>query len=337
MIHTFELKLKTRYPTILLLQDVLGDEFINTLSSQQNWHLTNPLQLPGIRKINISSLGIGIYYISIEVEPESLIREELTVDLFDCDPGNVKVLKNTLNDTLLTFHERFPILNDVWYLSRIDYARQIETPLTSLYVDLAQRAKIPYHYMNKVGKPGSMYLQSNSTRYNFYDKYDYICKQDVSESIKEQCIDIYRTEIQFRNTKAIRYLRKKYDAPLLFDLFDSDIAIDIIRNSYQKSIGVEDYYRYDRAERVINTSSLKNKTRSNLISILEFISESNSYTEAVESLYYSDLVPSAYRHNLSKFKRHIKRLKELGINPILLPNDFEIEVFPNPYKELLAI
>lgn len=97
MIHTFELKLKTRYPTILLLQDVLGDEFINTLKLEKNWNLTNPLQLPGIRKINITSSGTGIYYISIEIEPESLVREKLTVDLFDCDPDNVKDLKNTLN------------------------------------------------------------------------------------------------------------------------------------------------------------------------------------------------------------------------------------------------
>lgn len=191
--------------------------------------------------------------------------------------------------------------------------------------------------MNKVKKSGSMYLQSKSTRYNFYDKYDYICKQNVPESFREQCTDIYRTEFQFPNTKMISYLRKKHDAPLLFDLFDSDIAMDIIRKSYQKSIGLEDYYRYDTAKCVINTSSLKNKTRSNLISLLEFINEKESYNEAVESLNYSDTVPSPYKDNLNRFKRHVKRLKEIGINPILLPNDFDLKTLTNPYNELLSI
>lgn len=338
MIHTFELKLRTFYPTITLLEEVFEDEYMNALSLGQNLHITNPLNRPGIRKLNVSTTGTGIYYISFEVEPESLIRGKLSVDLFNCNKASVNMLENAINDTILNFDEQLPTLCQGWYLSRVDYARQIETPLTSLYVDLAKKAKIPYHYTDKVKKSGSMYLQSKSSRFNFYDKYDYIRKKGVSESLKEKYRDIYRVEFQYRTSRRINDLRKKYRAPSLFDLFDPDISIDIISNSYKKSIGTEDYYLLNEAKQIINKGPIQNKTKSNLISLLELIKDKKSYNESIHAISNNECtVPPAYQNNLNKFKRHVRKVKELGINPILLPSEYDFGSLSNPYIDLITI
>lgn len=58
----------------------------------------------------------------------------------------------------------------------------------------------------------------------------------------------------------------------------------------------------------------------------------------MESLNYHECsVPSAYRKDLNRFKRHVKGLKELGINPILLPKGFDLKTLSNPYNDLMSV
>ena len=153
---------------------------------------------------------------------------------------------------------------------------QIHSTYTDVYVSLANKAKIPHHYEDKINKSGSMYRQSKSVRFNFYDKYDYMKKQNVSDTLIESSRGIlsYRSPIP-RTTRALRHIRKKYEASAMFDLFDPDIALDIIRNAYNKNIGMENYYKFCLAENIISSCNLTNSMKSKLISLLKLINVLN--------------------------------------------------------------
>lgn len=337
MLHTFELKLKTNFSMIKALEEVFGNDLITKLSSNRYYCISNPIEIPGIRRLNISDPGKGIYYITLEIEPEVLLRGMLTVALFDCSQHNVRKLTDALNETILSIHEALPELSCGWNLSRVDYAMQIHSTYTDVYVSLANKAKIPHHYEDKINKSGSMYRQSKSVRFNFYDKYDYMKKQNVSDTLIESSRGIYRIEVQYRTTRALRHIRKKYEASAMFDLFDPDIAFDIIRNAYNKNIGMENYYKFCLAENIIFSSNLTNSMKSKIISLLKLIECAGTYEQAIEAISNNNsFVPSNYKQNVQLFKIHERILRKIGINPILLPDAFELDFLSNPFNEIMT-
>jgi len=66
--------------------------------------------------------------------------------------------------------------------------------------------------------------------------------------------------------------------------------------------------------------------KSKLVSLLKFIDNAESYNKAIEAITNSsNIVPSDYKQNIHLFKRHERTLRSIGINPVLLPNDFELD------------
>lgn len=335
MLHTFELKLKTTTRLVRELEVELSQSLIHPTSNTVE--LLNPLYTPGIRKIRVSNSRKGSCYITLEIEPQALLNKQLTVDLYACTPLNNEELISCLNKQIKGLHGGLPALQDEWYMSRIDYAMQCYTDHTVTYVQLARKSKAPYHYEDKIKQDGSLYLQSKSTRYNFYDKHDYMKKQNIPKPLIENSKGLFRVEVQYRKTKAIKHLRNKYHVYGLFDIFNPEIALDVLSKAYSKTVGVEDFYSYELAKTLIVNSDASDAMRAKLLNLLEYLGSVNDLGKARNMTdVNSNRSPSYYHSNRQLFNYHLKRLKEIGINPILISNESKQNKLVNPFNDLAS-
>lgn len=331
MLHTFELKLKTTTRLVRELEEELSQSLIHPANNTVE--LLNPLFTPGIRKIKVTNSRQGSFYITLEIEPQALLTKQLTVDLYTCTSMTNEALVSSLNKHIKDFYEGLPALHDEWYMSRIDYAMQAHTDHTQAFVQLAKKSKTPYHYEDKIKKQGSMYLQSKSIRYNFYDKHDYMKKQNIPQALIDRSEGLFRIEVQYRTTKAIRHLRNKYQAHELFALFDSEIALDVLSTAYTRTIGLEDFHSYDQAKHSIIRSTANDSMKLKLINLLDFIVKLSNLREAIALLdEHSDSSPNCYHSNRQLFNHHLKKLREIGVNPLLISDETVQTKLANPFR-----
>lgn len=333
MLHTFELKHKTTTRLIRELEDELCQSLIHPTNNTVE--LLNPLFTPGIRKLSVSNSRKGSCYITLEIEPQALLNKQLTVDLYACTPTNNEELVSILSKHIEGLQGGLPSLQDGWYMSRIDYAMQSHTDHTTAYVQLARKSKAPYHYEDKIKKQGSMYFQSKSTRYNFYDKHDYMKKQNMPQSLIDSSDGLFRVEVQYRTTKAVKHLRNKYQAYELFDLFAPEVALDVLSTAYSRTVGLEDFHSYDQARLSIINSTANDSMKSKLLKLLEFIGTVSNLREATELIdKNSNSSPDYYRSNRQLFNHHLKKLRAIGVNPILISTESEQNKLANPFTIL---
>ncbi|MEK4627357.1 MAG: hypothetical protein ABS944_15630 [Solibacillus sp.] len=344
MIDTFEIRLTTAYSVVDLLSRELGKE----IQFRNNFcKLTNPLEQPGVRAINITrQKNSNKYSIAIEINPTELLKGVPSIELFHCSKENVEDLKQALNEVLLSIHPYFSIKSRKWNLSRVDYARQFYTSHVELYTVLESKGPVPYRFKS-LQKQGSTYNECKSSRINAYNKGDQLTKTNSSEALKQDASGLYRFEYQCLDT---RYLCNKYEiAPSeLFGLFKEDIALEVLKAQHARHIKVGDYYTYDEAAKRINgIEGKRQQTKDQALEVLTFIESAGSLPNALQLIRNdSESVPERFRGAYSersyeilkdRFNEFIREhLCKEGINPVLLPRKSDIKLLPNTSSRLFT-
>lgn len=335
-IHTYDMKVFIGTNQYQELRDVIPGNLC-----QPNG-LSNPFDIPGIQKLFIIKKATGFgYYLTLVIEPQALIEEGPTLNLFNCSPGSMQLLLSKLQDLLpsispiLTLHKRN------WYLSRVDFAIQAKFDNTELYVELARRSAVPYNYRPKFDGMYSSYTQCKSICHNFYYKYEQLLSRNASQVLIDASKGLYRTEIQILCTDKLKDLREKFNiSDKMFGLFRAEIALEVLKIYYVKHVSPSAYNNRSVAIQKIQQAKKHTRTKEWLIEIVNFLATCSSYDEAKRKIQDRDAdIPkryqSAYKPEISikQLRDDVREhLRPLDINPIIIPNDLKIDFLPNPYQ-----
>lgn len=246
-----------------------------------------------------------------------------------------------------------PLLSDFnnYKLQRIDYCINFyidelaEGCSTELIINLIKKSDIPPHFKEYTeydevshrtkSKPNSFYLMNNSTVINCYDKHSDLQQRSDSRNgkglapIHQAIIDsahgIIRFEIQCKYFKTYFLSNKAKESGNLEynkykDLLAHITCNDIISDYFEITIGKGDWYSLKAAIQKIQYQRFRKQKEKRLIEALQFVSDCRSLSKA-KSLLHGE--------KLEAFKRTLKDLSSLRINPVTIPKDKGIKRIPN--------
>lgn len=304
-------------------------------------------QLPGFNKFRLYRRGSEQYYfLCIVINPQVLLINRPTIDLFSCGQEAVQALDAPFRAGLdvvsdVTFD---PLLS--WSVVRIDYAINLHTPHVPVYVALAKRAKLPRGYVCAEDKPGSFYVQCNSVTLNFYDKLDQMQKQPNwglhYDRLCRDAANIYRIEVQCKESKRFDIMQA-YHLPdiSLAGFLDERIAEDTIQEYYSSTIGYGDYYSLPAVYQRIQETNWRRSKKERIYNWLCMIAQAGSYRASIPLFLNGAYLEEKANIRVQGSRRTLidyeQECQKEGINLITIPVEFAIgrEGLSNPMPEVL--
>lgn len=271
---------------------------------------------------SISINDISIYlspkrpYITIFVDFIKLLKKN------QIDENDAELIDALINNNLQSVYpfETAPILKRVDL--RIDI--KLERKYRGLYLGLISEALDKRRNLIKhLYHEESVYFKSNakyeSVRLNLYDKpKERINKQ---KKVDEYNSDVLRLEIQLLN-RHLNYMEKQYGiSKKLENYLGNDCRGDYIKRYLIPVLFSGNYMKLKICYEIINKSNYKDKYKSELKVFLRKCKKSG-VNETKK--FYSQ----------NKWRKLILFLEELQINPILIPDDSDIEELINPITSL---
>lgn len=334
------------FHTLVITQNIIRDEVYNQIykslelisknnntvlyGDEKKGYITHALKDIGFSQITLKKFFIDRKYkypvkmIEIQLNPTKLLDKDIIELTHEED---LQELEQKFNDVVAGIHLDLNTFM-YWTLRRIDYSINIKTEHVEEYIQLFQRGDIPYRFKmmydkkskRRKHKKGSMYLKSNSATINFYNKFDERLNHTGEEV--ENARNILRLEVQCSKGKTDALKRKyEFDMKYLYYFLSKEISDYVIHYYYDKTVGAGNYYKLDKAIKIVEESSLRASTKQKLIELLKDINAKRSLYE----------VKSAFkdRKDRESFNRHIKQLRELGINPVTIPQRWNIDCLEN--------
>ena len=218
-------------------------------------------------------------------------------------------------------------------------------------MNFIKRSNIPPHYEEWMeydkdahrmkSRPESFYLKSKSVTINYYSKYWQLLnksKKNVEKGhnpIDQETLNasrnIFRFEIQCKYHKIYSLSQEaekagNHNVNKYQSLLTPIKCIKIISNYYEKVIGKGDWYTLSEAIQIIKSKNFNCQREQRLINVLKDVSQCRSLVKAKES--YQDT-------ELAAFKRTLKELEALKINPVTIPREWHIDHIPNLLRSYL--
>lgn len=238
-----------------------------------------------------------------------------------------------------------PVLGDFgsYLLNRIDYCVNFHlkelcrscTP--EQVITLFKRGNIPeryeerkeydYHtsHRNKTDK-NTFYLQSKSVTVNCYWKYYQLQKEFLDCPDIDNSLDVIRFEIQCKYLKVYsmsKNLKESMDCDnpeLISSMLSDDVSNSIVTKYYNKIIRKGDYYPLETAKRIVRDNRFQSQKEERLINALNLINRCRGISKAKAELRGEEF---------EDFKRSMRELEALGINPVTIPREWGIRHIPN--------
>lgn len=281
----------------------------------------------GLSEIILTSKKIHRKYrynfmqITVRLNPLKLIgRNKLEVLM----ENQLSELKEIFAEEIQKIHTSLPRLEH-WTINRIDYAVNIKTSYVEEYIKLFQRGDKPRNFKElycsksktRKQRNGSFYLISKSVNINFYNKEHERLSQNFNN---DGAKDLLRLEVQCKKPKT-NTLKAKYDfnSRHLAHYLSQEVSYQQLEYYYNKTIGTGDYYKLSEAIRMVQESSYTPLTKKKLIEVLRAINECRSIWRAKKKSRYSP----------SSFNRYLKQIRVLGINPVTIPNRWNVNKLKN--------
>lgn len=215
-------------------------------------------------------------------------------------------------------------------LSRIDYRYDVvvkDKLIRKLIILLLNKANKKVSYMRRVEKyKENIRFFSKSKSDNFYDKELQLLLQ--GREVKWYEKDILRFEAQIKN-EHLRYKNRRYEVKrsleeyLTYDMYKaymSDMVIGVV--------GKGNFYSLKEAEKIINSTNIKEKKKKQLREFLVYASKRGGLTKAKE--FYGRYT----------YKKNKDILEGMGINLIIIPEKngvrkAGVKFIENPLKKLI--
>jgi len=331
MIHTFEIK---QTMTLEKFNSIAGntfdqeaiDSFLNGSSGMLS---LSPYRYIGVNDISIYKANDGFLILCMIINPQSMITQSITLDLFECSTSSLQALSDQFTATLE--HIGLYPFSDIreWFVSRIDYALDLNTDNVDKYVVLSKRALRPAWFIDYTIKEGSSYPESKSVSLNFYDKEDQVRKTMAAVPAFDQLLaaahNRFRTEVQCHTTK-IKAIRKKLALPntRLVHFLNEEIALDIVHYYYRYLMGYGDFYSLPEAERIVSVQNWRGDRKTKFIEWLNFVAAHDNLTAARNTALGDGTI---CRATLSTYTDLSNRCM---INPLTMPLEWGLTHLQNP-------
>lgn len=305
--------------------------------SDSNAMITYGLARYGFEEIRLrNNLRYG--YRAIEI----LLRPKLLVEI-----GNYNNVTH-LHEFVIVRHNFNQLLRnkiglDVpdlfgWKVKRIDNAidLKIDENLLSKYMFLFKKGNLPNYTCNPTslryfGETNNVYIISKNFRINWYDRYLTQCKKQEKTKKQfnnlEQLKGILRLEIQNRDVQ--KSTKPKENTVLNF--LELGKSQKRIMHFYDLIVGSGTYYTYDRGMRLIERIESPIRKRA-LQEIYALINEEGSIWEARMKYVGMKLDTKKAANDFSK---RLGQIRNLGINPVPLSPEWEIETLPNLRSDIV--
>ncbi len=263
-----------------------------------------------------------------------------TYDDMDVAIANFNSISQRISPLLKTFNE--------YSLKRIDYC--INLSVNELapgcspeqIMNLIKRSDIPAHYKEWMkydetahrmkSRPSSFYLMNQSVNINCYSKYMKFQEQSeenkkrgcppIPQATMDAALDIIRFEVQCKYRKAYSLSRvAKADGDGSINkyktLLTEDFCREIINYYFDITIRRSNWHSLQSAISLIKSHKFNAQKETRLIEALRLVNQCRSVAKAKAQYQGDDLAAVA-------FKRTLKDLSNLGINPVTIPKEWGI-------------
>ena len=348
MIHTLELIRPLSHEQLILLLESfrLSHRVLDPISTRavvwrRNFHI-------GFKSIVVFRRGEipnAEYYAVIRMEPQMILEEHRTINLFKATEYNVHALQNTFREVMLRFlgydDETLANLSE-WNCRRIDYSLNIyfDTEINlNLFLEMTKKTsryiRKKLKRMNKIPLKEQSTAEGNlSVKVLFYHKRRQV--QCVYNSIPAEEMRRLIDNSKCKSTKT-HTLKRKYgfDNRCILNYLNENIAHEILLTEYLNSVGRGDFYSRYHAEKRIKQSRFCKSKKTRLLHFLMLISRARHISNAEKQFTAGTYI----RHNKQSvlvkgskntFRNYRKALESLGINPMLIPKERHITHLSNP-------
>jgi hypothetical protein len=293
-------------------------------------------------------LQISANYVYVTINPKILARNCDYITAANLDDMNVAIvnfdeLSKSMSHHLGKFYD--------YQLNRIDYcvnfSLQELTPgcTPEQIMKLIKRSSIPHSYKEwkkynsvshrKESLPGSFYLTNRSAHINCYSKYMKFIDQNgkniergyppIPQETLDAAYDIIRFEVQCKYSKTHSLSRNawqngSHELNQYKALLNQKFCTEIIGDYYTKTVGCGDWYTLQAATEIIESHKFNGQKEKRLIDTICYINQCRSVEKAKEAYDNNDLVG---------FKKTLKEISNLGINPVTIPKEWGVQHIPN--------
>lgn len=286
--------------------------------------------------------------VEVKINPKILGGARDYINAADCYDMNVAItnfndISKEISPLLYTFRD--------YTFKRIDYCVNFSldklVPGTSYeqVMALIKRSDIPPHYVEWMiyddkahrmkTRPSSFYLVCKSANINCYSKYMKLLEQSeknirrgyppIPQETLDKARNIIRFEVQCKSPKTYALYKQaggeNRSALVQYrNLLSHRTCSTLINSYYNATIGAGDWFCLSEAKKIIERHKYHRQKEERLIDALREVSQCRSLASAKAKYQGSDL---------AAFKRTLKDLADIGINPVTIPRAWGISHIPN--------
>ena len=288
------------------------------------------------------------------VNPYRLIHqnEPPSVNLFIPTANNISILNEQFDRFIKCFlpalYDEFTF--DKMLAKRIDYSFNFkirEPDKRSAFYKVIHKTSM--YNRTKLCKSDTQkrYEQSaaeknKSRKIIIYDKAAEIANMNYINTNQKRTLEasareIIRFEIQF-SKQGIKNLVQKYalKSSNVLNFLDKDIAYNELISGYKNTIGIEDFYDRSNIKSILRKSCTDSMSEK-LINITKMIAQTRSIAVAKEKYVTGYALKNSnikLKGTTQTFNNHIKKLRQLGINPVPLTDGDKVCHVKNPIHQL---
>ena len=260
---------------------------------------------------------------------------------------DIKDIANMFDKEVKEISKEFPLFNR-FKLKRIDYCvnfhlGELGIPCsTEQMMKLIKRSNIPHNYKERIffnetsrrmkSDDLSLYLKSNSTTIQCYDKYGQLQRKYPDSPSVYSAKNIIRFEVQCNYMKvynmrnAFKKASEKYSYDEFKEFFSKETCELVIRNYFDRVIMRGDYYPLKHSRNLIANRGFRGNVAGRMIGALDLVNPSRGGG----GVHRAKITFEKMKLDSRDFKRGLLELQiDMGINPVAIPGDWGIKYIPN--------
>lgn len=319
---------------------------------------TNYYSAKGITQIE---LKVYRYKKQIELAKYYLeLRYNLSVIMGDSKVFVIDSTKYTSTEIIQRIRKRLYEINEFRYIqlhkmpmfffrtSRADIAEDVTTSINPVVIVWLCNMSFPYKYRNMKRKSikkdidvlyfESCCFASGSREINIYYKWIAMKNtgKEMIEQEEEKIKHTVRFEVQIKK-KGIEYLATKLPTKKSMQkFFEHNFCHDYLSKELRSIFCIQRYVSRSMAETIIRSSSYNSYQKEVMISVIDMIQHFKGLYELEKAIDDKNIYTPPQYGNLRSFREcWLKKIRSLGIQPVVIPDHFGIDEIPS-MNELLG-
>ncbi|MEX1029126.1 MAG: hypothetical protein WDZ91_03655 [Paenibacillaceae bacterium] len=308
-------------------------DLLHRVKKGSDTYITYAFRKHGFQEIRLRKTVYGDCTIEIRFRPQLVINNQgyyvltLVSEFNDVKVGFNYVIQDVMGLSVPDFYK--------WKAQRVEATVDIsvQEELIPFYLQLFKCGNVPDYFFAKKqtnerwDSITNVYLMGSKITVNWYDRYETIKIKEM-KSVKKsgkEFQDYTETKGMLRFETQLR----KNNRPMKEMLDQGRLKAEVLRH-YKQIVGEGDYYTMEKALAILREAVENPGKRLELMRLLTLIDECGSVFEAKKRYMKGKDAKAA----LDKFSKRINQLRKLGINPVVLPEEWGLTYLKNLYNKI---